>query len=168
MSYFCICGPILGPNEPCQLFSHHILCPMGPMMKKNCDTLPLSTGSGPGERWLLERGFWPRAELRTKGEDRQAAGKGWVSHIVEVACRITRRRVSAPLRWSRLVLIIPIRGQRTRPMPSTCASLPSPERFASCSCFLLKNTFKVQRLCDITDVKTYGKLLYCDKRGFKL
>ena len=88
-----------------------------------------------------------------------------MSHLVEVACRITRRRVSAPLRWSRLVLIIPIRGQRTRPMPSTCARLPSPERFASCSCFLLKNTFKVQRLCDFTDVKTSGKLLYCYNRG---
>ena len=87
--------------------------------------------------------------------------------------RISRRGImdhaSVPLKWSRLVfLIIPIRRRRTRLMPSTCARCPSPDRFASFSCFLLKNTFKVQRLCDFTDVKTSGKLLYCYNRGFKL
>ena len=42
MSFFCIFGPFLGPNGPFRLFSHHILCPTGPMEeKKICDTLPL-------------------------------------------------------------------------------------------------------------------------------
>ena len=87
--------------------------------------------------------------------------------------RISRRgvleHVSAPRRWSRLVfLIIAIIIRRTRPMLSTCARCPSADRFSSFSSFLLKITFQVQQLCDFTDVKTSGKLLYCYNRGFKL
>ena len=44
----------------------------------------LSTGPC-GGRGLLEPGFWPRAELRPKGEDHRAAGQGGVSHQGEVA-----------------------------------------------------------------------------------
>ena len=44
----------------------------------------MSTGPC-GGRGLLEPGFWPRAELRPKGEDHRAAGQGGVSHQGEVA-----------------------------------------------------------------------------------
>ena len=74
--------------------------------------------------------------------------------------------VSAPLRWSRLVfLITAITIRRTRPVPSTCAKCPSPDRFSSFSSFLLKIALQVQRLCDFTAVKSSGKLLYCYNRG---
>ena len=53
-----------------------------------CNYVKYIWGTSTGTWWgrgLLEPGFWPRAELRPKGEDRRAAGQGGVPHLGEVA-----------------------------------------------------------------------------------
>ena len=125
---------------------------------------------GPGSDDYWSEDFDQEQNCAQKERIVELQGKVECLILLKLLPRICRRgfmeHASVPHRWSRLVfLIIAIIIRRTRPVLSTCARCPSPDRFSS---FLLKITFQVQRLCDFTDVKTPGKLLYCYNRGFKL